>query len=124
VIRLKRVYDKPDSQDGERFLVDRLWPRGLRKEDAHIDGWQKEAGPSNQLRKWFSHDSAKWNEFQRKYYVELDSRPEAWEPLLRAAEVHRVTLLYGSRDPEHNNAAALKRFLEAKLAHKGTRKGL
>src|SRR5215472_3270408 len=122
MIRLKRVYDKPESQDGQRFLVDRLWPRGLRKEDAHLDGWQKEVGPSNQLRKWFSHDAAKWSDFQRKYYAELNGRPEAWEPLLLAADGHRVTLLYGSHDLEHNNAVVLKRFLEAKLANKGARK--
>lgn len=118
MILLKRVYDERASHDGKRFLVERLWPRGIRKTDLHMDGWQKEAGPSDVLRKWFSHDPAKWPEFQHKYFAELDRRPEAWQPILEAAEHGAVTLLYSSHDTEHNNAVALKSFLEAKLAHK------
>ena len=118
MIQLKRVYDKREPHDGVRFLVERLWPRGVRKTDVHMDGWQKEVGPSDQLRKWFSHDPAKWTEFQHKYLAELEQRPEAWEPILSAAKRGTVTLLYSSHDTEHNNAVALKHFLEAKLAHR------
>lgn len=117
MIQLKRVYDKREPQDGTRFLVERLWPRGMRKTDVHMDGWQKEVGPSDHLRKWFSHDPEKWTEFQHRYFAELDQRPGAWQPILDAAEHGTVTLLYSSHDTEHNNAVALKSFLEAKLAH-------
>jgi len=116
MIQLKRVYEKEEKHDGARFLVERLWPRGLRKSDLKMDGWQKEVGPSDQLRKWFSHDPGKWNDFQHRYFSELEERPEAWQPILRAAERGRVTLLYSSHDQEHNNAVALKHFLEAKMA--------
>jgi uncharacterized protein YeaO (DUF488 family) len=115
MIHLKRVYDKREPHDGKRFLVERLWPRGVRKTDLPLDGWQKEVGPSDALRKWFSHDPGKWREFQRKYFAELGRRPEAWQPILEAAEHGNVTLLYSSHDEEHNNAVALKSFLEAKL---------
>ena len=118
MIQLKRVYENRESEDGTRFLIERLWPRGLRKVDVHMDGWQKEVGPSDHLRKWFSHDPEKWTEFQDKYFAELEERPEAWEPVLNAAKHGTVTLLYSSHDTEHNNAVALKRFLEAKLAHR------
>ena len=118
MIQLKRVYDKREPHDGTRFLVERLWPRGVRKADVHIDGWQKEVGPSDHLRKWFSHVPAKWAEFQHKYFAELEQRPEAYQPILEAAERGTVTLLYSSHDTEHNNAVALKSYLEAKLAHK------
>jgi uncharacterized protein YeaO (DUF488 family) len=117
MIQLKRVYEKPEAHDGVRFLIERLWPRGVRKADLVTDGWQKEAGPSGELRKWFSHDPEKWTEFQHRYFAELDTRPEAWAPILKAAERGRVTLLYSSHDTEHNNAVALKRYLEAKVAH-------
>jgi uncharacterized protein YeaO (DUF488 family) len=116
MIQLKRVYEKPDAHDGIRFLIERLWPRGVRKADLVTDGWQKEAGPSDQLRKWFSHDPEKWAEFQHRYFAELDTRPEAWEPILKAAKRGTVTLLYSSHDTEHNNAVALERYLEVKLA--------
>lgn len=119
MIQLKRVYEKASPQDGVRFLIERLWPRGIRKDDLAMDGWQKEAGPSTDLRKWFGHDPAKWDEFQRKYFAELDTRPEAWEPVLKAARRGRITLLYSSHDTEHNNAVALKRYLEKKMAHAG-----
>ena len=118
MIQLKRVYDKREPEDGARFLVERLWPRGVRKTAVPIDGWQKEVGPTDQLRKWFSHDPSKWTEFQHKYFAELEQRPEAWQPLLKAAERGAVTLLYSSHDTEHNNAVALKCFLEAKLGHR------
>ena len=111
-IRLKRVYDPPAKTDGRRFLVERLWPRGIKKEDLHIDGWLKDAAPSTELRKWFNHDPAKWGEFQRRYFSELKKNVEAWKPIIQAAKQGTVTLLYSSRDAEHNNVVALKKFLE------------
>ena len=119
MIQLKRVYEKAAPDDGATFLVERLWPRGIGKADLRIDGWQKEAGPSTQLRQWFSHDPKKWSAFQHKYFAELDTRPGAWEPILKASGRGTVTLLYSSRDTEHNNAVALKRYLEAKTAGVG-----
>ena len=121
MIQLKRVYEEPDPKDGTRFLIERLWPRGVRKTGLRTDGWLKEAGPTTELRKWFSHDPERWGEFQKKYFAELDTRPDAWEPILNAAERGTVTLLYSSHDAEHNNAVALKAYLEAKLAHTGRR---
>jgi uncharacterized protein YeaO (DUF488 family) len=119
MIQVKRVYEKKEPRDGTRFLVERLWPRGVRKSEMDMDGWRKEAGPSDLLRKWVSHDPAKWTEFQQKYFVELERRPETWQPILEAAEHGPVTLLYSSHDTAHNNAVALKSFLEAKLANRG-----
>ena len=118
MIQVKRIYDSREPHEGTRFLVERLWPRGIRKADIQLDGWLKEVGPSDRLRKWFSHDPAKWSVFQYKYFAELDRRPEAWNPILAAAERGTVTLLYSSRDTEHNNAVALKSYLEAKLPHR------
>ncbi len=115
MIQLKRVYEKPGPRDGVRFLVERLWPRGLRKSDLHMHSWEKEAAPSHELRKWFSHDPERWLEFQRKYFAELKTRPEAWQLILQAAQRGPATLLYSSHDSEHNNAVALKRFLDKKL---------
>ena len=117
MIQLKRVYDEQQSRDGARFLVERLWPRGVRKADVSMDAWLKDAGPSTALRRWFSHDPAKWLEFRRRYFRELGENSSAWQPLLKAAQRGTVTLLYSSHDAEHNNAAALKSFLEAKLPH-------
>jgi uncharacterized protein YeaO (DUF488 family) len=118
MIHLRRVYEEPTPREGTRFLIERLWPRGIRKSELQFDSWLKEAGPSTELRKWFAHDPDKWEEFQRKYSGELDARPEAWEPILEAAGKGPVTLLYTSRDAEHNNAVALKAYLENKLAHR------
>jgi uncharacterized protein YeaO (DUF488 family) len=117
MIQLKRVYEEPEAHDGVRFLIERLWPRGIRKADLVMNGWEKEAGPSDELRKWFSHDPEKWTEFQHRYSAELDTRPEAWAQILAAAQRGTVTLLYSSHDTEHNNAVALKRYLEAKASH-------
>ena len=111
MIKLKRVYDKRTSTDGVRYLVERLWPRGITKASLHLDGWLKDAAPSTELRKWFSHDPEKWKEFQRRYFAELGRAPEAWEPIRLAAKKGTVTLLYSSHDAEHNNVMALKRFL-------------
>lgn len=118
MIQLKRVYEKPVPADGVRFLIERLWPRGLRKSDVPLDAWLKEAGPSDALRKWFSHDPKKWADFQRRYFAELETRTDAWKPILDAAKAGTVTLLFSSHDSEHNNAVALQRFLKSKLAHK------
>lgn len=112
MIQLKRVYEPADpATDGTRFLVERLWPRGIRKEALHMDGWLKDAAPSTPLRQWFSHDPAKWEEFQRRYFTELDARPEALAPIRSASRKGKVTLLYSSHDEEHNNAVALKTYL-------------
>ncbi|MCS7174092.1 MAG: DUF488 family protein [Armatimonadetes bacterium] len=112
MIRVKRAYDPAEPDDGERYLVDRLWPRGMRREDLRIHGWLREVAPSAALRRWFGHDPAKWEEFKRRYFAELESRPETWRPVVEAARRGNVTLLYSARDPLHNNAVALQGFLE------------
>jgi uncharacterized protein YeaO (DUF488 family) len=112
VIVVKRVYENPEPEDGTRFLVERLWPRGMKKESLPMNGWLKDVAPSDAVRRWFGHDPAKWDEFRRQYFAELDGRSEAWRPLLEAAQKGTVTLLYSARDLEHNNAAALKEYLE------------
>ena len=114
MITLKRVYDPVSPTDGRRILVERLWPRGVSKAKLRVDAWLKEVGPSTELRKWFSHDPDKWNEFRRRYFRELDSRREAWQPIVSAARHGRVTLVYSSHDKEHNNAVALQQYLQAK----------
>jgi uncharacterized protein YeaO (DUF488 family) len=116
MILLKRAYDRATRTDGKRFLVERLWPRGIRKSDLPLDEWFKEVAPSTKLRKWFSHDPARWIEFQRRYHAELESQPEVWKPHLEAARKGTITLVYSSHDTEHNNAVALKEFLESKLS--------
>jgi uncharacterized protein YeaO (DUF488 family) len=122
MIQLKRVYERTGPRDGVRFLVERLWPRGIRKADLRMQAWEKDAAPSTQLRKWFSHDPEKWPEFQRKYIAELRTRPQAWQPILDAAKQGHTTLLYSSHDTEHNNAVVLKHFLDKKLSSKRTSK--
>ncbi|HKZ83708.1 MAG TPA: DUF488 domain-containing protein [Anaerolineae bacterium] len=116
MIRVKRVYDPPEPGDGARFLVDRLWPRGVKRESLRLDGWLKDAAPSDELRRWFGHDPARWEEFHRRYSVELDGKPEAWRLLVQAARKGTLTLLYTARDTAHNNAVALKEYLERRLA--------
>jgi uncharacterized protein YeaO (DUF488 family) len=115
MLKLKRAYDPVAKADGTRILVERLWPRGLTKGRLHVDAWLKEAGPSTGLRKWFGHDPERWREFCARYFRELDSRPEAWLPILSAAMRGTVTLVFSSRDAEHNNAAALRDYLRGKL---------
>lgn len=115
MIRLQRVYDARSSQEGVCYLVERLWPRGVKKTSLHFDGWLKEAGPSTDLRKWFGHDPTKWDEFRQKYFAELDRVPEAWMPIREAARNGVVTLLYSSHDTEHNNAVALREYIESRL---------
>jgi uncharacterized protein YeaO (DUF488 family) len=116
MIQLKRVYEQETPADGVRYLIERLWPRGVKKESLHIEAWLKEAGPSTELRKWFNHDPEKWSEFRRRYFAELNQRKEAWAPIREAAERGTVTLLYSSHDTEHNNAVALKEYIEGKMA--------
>ncbi|HWL54902.1 MAG TPA: DUF488 domain-containing protein [Chthoniobacteraceae bacterium] len=118
MMQTKRVYDPASDEDGSRFLVERLWPRGVKKEALAMEAWCKEAGPSTELRKWFNHDPEKWAEFQRRYRAELNERPEAWQPILDAAKKGTVTLLYSSHDTEHNNAKALESYLKKRLASK------
>jgi uncharacterized protein YeaO (DUF488 family) len=123
-IRLKRAYDPISRTDGKRFLVERLWPRGIAKAALPLDAWLKDAGPSTGLRKWFSHDPARWEEFCRRYFGELDARPEAWQPIAEAAGRGTVTLIYSSHDTQHNNAVALQSYLLGRLrwaATPGTR---
>ncbi len=115
MITLRRVYDPSGSGKVSCFLVERLWPRGIKKSSLHLDGWLKDVGPSDSLRRWFNHDPAKWAEFRRKYFAELDANPDAWQPLAEAARKGSVELLYSSRDTEHNNAVALRDYLESKL---------
>jgi uncharacterized protein YeaO (DUF488 family) len=115
MLKLKRAYEPESRSDGTRVLVERLWPRGLSKAQLRIDSWLKEVGPSTELRRWFSHDPDKWATFRTRYFRELDSRPEAWRPIVSAARRGTVTLVYSSRDTEHNNAVALKDYLQSKI---------
>ena len=117
-IRIKRVYEPAVKPDGFRILVDRLWPRGIKKEDAHVDVWLKEIAPSNELRKWFNHDPEKWEAFHKRYLAELQLSP-ATEELLEQAKKHAtVTLVYSAKDELHNQAVVIKEFLETKLHRK------
>ena len=115
MIYIKRIYNPVSANDGQRFLVDRLWPRGLQKDALKLDGWFKEAAPSNELRHWFGHDPDKWCEFNARYFAELDSNPTAWKPLLNYAKEGDITLLFSSREEKHNNAVTLRAYLEKKL---------
>jgi uncharacterized protein YeaO (DUF488 family) len=113
-MRIKRIYDAPDKEDGCRILIDRLWPRGVAKESAKIDLWLREIAPSDELRKWFAHDPAKWEEFNKKYAQELETKRDLVGEIEQAARKGKVTLLYSAKDTEHNNAVALKAFMEKK----------
>jgi uncharacterized protein YeaO (DUF488 family) len=115
MIKLKRVYDPAVPTDGARFLVERLWPRGIKKTALQLDAWLKDAAPSTELRRWFGHDPKKWREFRRRYFLELRANVNPLEPLLKAARIGPITLLFSSHDTEHNNAVALKEYLEARL---------
>ena len=111
-IHLKRAYDAPAANDGYRVLVDRLWPRGISKEDLEIDLWLKEIAPSDDLRKWFGHDPEKWDEFKQRYFRELDDQPDVVKQLVDKVDQGRVTLVFAAKDEEFNNAVALKEFLQ------------
>ncbi len=114
MIQLKRVYEAPSPQDGLRILVERLWPRGLRKTQAAIDLWLKDLAPSTALRQWFSHDPRKWAEFRRRYWAELDKQRDLLALLKLRTQEGTVTFVYAASDPEHNSAAALKAYLEGR----------
>jgi uncharacterized protein YeaO (DUF488 family) len=111
MIKVKRIYDQPSSHDGRRILIDRLWPRGIKKDGAPIDEWLKDIAPSNELRKWFGHDPAHWQEFKKKYARELRSQKDLAEKLKEEARHGTITLLFAAKDIEHNNAVALKEIL-------------
>ncbi len=116
MLKIKRVYEPAERADGARFLVERLWPRGIKKENLKMEAWLKDVAPSAELRRWFSHDPKKWDEFQRRYRAELKADPDHWKPLLEAARQGDVTLLYSARDVERNSAVLLQAFLAEKLA--------
>ena len=111
-IVLKRAYETQARSDGCRILVERLWPRGLSKQDAKIDVWVKDVAPSTELRRWFDHDPDKWAEFKRRYVKELRARQEALEPILERVRAGRVTFVFASRETRFNNAVALKEYVE------------
>ncbi|MGA2367750.1 MAG: DUF488 domain-containing protein [Dehalococcoidia bacterium] len=111
-IKIKRVYEQPETQDGTRILVDRLWPRGLSKDKAKIDLWVKDLAPSNELRKWYGHEPAKWEEFQKKYFAEMDGQTAEVKKLASIIQKGRVTFLYSSKEEKINNAQALKLYMK------------
>ena len=115
LLRTKRVYEDPDSDDGLRILVDRLWPRGLSKEKADVNFWLKDIAPSTELRKWFSHNPQKWDEFKNRYYQELDTKKNMVDFILSKEKMSMVTLLYGAKSTEYNNAVALENYLKYKI---------
>lgn len=117
-LKLERIYDKPQDLNGYRILVDRLWPRGISKVNAKLDEWEKEIAPSKELRSWFSHDPAKFAEFEKKYIAELDGNdqlPTFMTTIKEKLKTDNVILLYGAKDREHNQAVVLKQYLEAHL---------
>ena len=114
-IKIKRVYEQPADDDGSRILVDRLWPRGLTKEKAHVDLWLKEIAPSAELRQWFRHDPEKWKRFRGRYETELRHNGQLIEMLTKKAREGTITLMYGARDEKHNEALVLKQFLERQV---------
>lgn len=116
-ISIRRVYDDPGKGEGTRFLVDRIWPRGVKKEDLHLDAWLKDVAPTDELRHWFGHYAARWTDFRSRYEAELDANPSAWQPILEAAHKGAVTLLFGARDEQHNQAVVLRDYLTPKLKH-------
>jgi uncharacterized protein YeaO (DUF488 family) len=111
MIKLKRAYDRASKDDGVRYLVERLWPRGMKKTQLDVDGWLKEVAPSPELRKWFGHDPKKWPQFRRRYFKELKAHEQSLEPLVQAARKGPVTLVFSSHDTEHNAAVALREYL-------------
>ncbi len=122
MVRIKRVYEPPSPTDGERVLVDRLWPRGLSKRAAAVDAWMKEGAPSHALRKWFHHHPERWAEFRRRYLAELRRHRDELTVLRRKATRGTMTLLFGSRDVEHNNAVVLKSLLERRASSRTPRR--
>lgn len=111
MLRVKRIYEPPEEEDGIRLLVDRLWPRGLTKERAQVDLWLKDLAPSPELRTWFGRDPEKWDEFRRRYRAELSRHLDEIEPIVEASRTDTITLVYAARDQEHNSAVALREYL-------------
>ncbi len=111
MIQIKRVYEAPSKTDGTRILVDRLWPRGIRREELPMDAWIKELAPSSQLRKWFNHDPDKFHEFEKRYIEELDENKELWMPIIQKYLRGKITLLYAAHDPKINHARCLQKYL-------------
>jgi uncharacterized protein YeaO (DUF488 family) len=114
-IWIRRIYDAPTKNDGLRILVDRVWPRGVSKDDARLDAWSKDVAPSTDLRKWFGHDPGKWDEFKKRYRRELSANRDAVAPILGKAREKRITLVFGAKDEERNNAVVLREYLEEQL---------
>ena len=115
-IELQRAYADPTDNDGYRVLVDRLWPRGRKKEDLRLDAWLKDIAPSTELRKEFGHNPTRWEEFKQLYFEELDNCPEAIEELLARAAQGRLTLVFAAKDEQHNNAVALREYLQERMS--------
>lgn len=122
MIRIKRVYEPALRSDGKRILVERLWPRGVKKDDLAADAWLKDVAPSTKLRHWFGHRVERWSEFRRRYRRELDARPEAWKPILVAGRRGTVTLLYAAHDTLHNGALVLQEYLEGRSSSTARRR--
>ena len=120
-LAIKRAYEAPAKEDGYRVLVERLWPRGMKKEEVPLDQWARELAPSTALRKWFGHDPARWDGFRHRYASELDGLAEYWQPLAERSARHKVTLIYSARDEEHNGALVLRDYLQHWLATHGPR---
>ncbi len=112
MIRLKRAYEPPTEEDGTRILVERLWPRGVSKDQAAIDLWLKEIGPSTELRKWYGHEPDKWEEFRKRYWAELEQKGDLLDDLKQKLNQGPVTFVFAAKDEEHNSAVALKEYLE------------
>ena len=115
MFQVKRAYRPPEPDDGVRYLVDRVWPRGVTKTALSVVDWVREVAPSDALRQWFGHDPAKWEEFKQRYFSELEAKPETWRGLLEAGRRGTVTLIFSARDEDHNQAVALKEFLDQKM---------
>lgn len=115
-VQVRRAYDPPGPGDGYRVLVDRVWPRGVSKDKLELDEWRKEIAPSTRLRKWFGHDPERWNEFQERYFAELEEMQDSVQELMKRARRGRITLVYGARDRDHNQAVALSTYLRARAS--------
>lgn len=118
MIKIKRIYDPPEKGDGFRIFIDRLWARGLKKEEAKLDLWLKDLGPSDELRKWFSHDPAKWEEFKKRFFEELDAKQKSINTIREKEKHGTVTLLFGSKEERFNNAVAMLEYLKKKPRRK------
>lgn len=118
MIKIKRAYDKVSPEDGDRILVDRLWPRGIKKDEAKIDEWIKDIAPSNELREWFAHDPSKWHEFKKRYREELKGQSNLIEILINRAKKENITLIFSARDTEHNNAVVLSELISKRQRRK------